>query len=48
MGIDPPRPWSSANVGDPRFGSLVAEIWGGLREEAMRGLRESEQSVKGS
>ncbi len=47
VAVDLPRPRSSANVGDPRFGSLVAEIWGDLREEATRGLRESEQSVKG-
>ena len=40
--IDLPRPRSSEDVGDPRFGRLVAEIWGDLREEATRGLRESE------
>ncbi len=40
--IDLPRPRSSADVGDPHFGHLVAEIWGDLREEASRGLRESE------
>ena len=37
--IDLPRPRSSEDVGDPRFGSLVAEIWKDLREEASRGLR---------
>src|SRR4051794_23804171 len=41
--IDLPRPRSSEDVGDPRFGSLVAEIWKDLREEASRGLRESER-----
>ncbi len=41
--IDLPRPRSSEDVGDPRFGKLVAEIWGDLREEATRGLRDSEQ-----
>lgn len=41
--IDLPRPRSSEDVGDPRFGKLVADIWGDLREEATRGLRESEQ-----
>ena len=40
-----PRPRSSEDVGDPRFGRLVAEIWGDLREEASRGLRDSEQAV---
>ena len=42
-----PRPRSSEDVGDPRFGKLVAEIWGDLREEASRGLRESEQQGRG-
>ena len=41
--IDLPRPRSSEDVGDPRFGALVAEIWKDLREEATRGLRESER-----
>ncbi len=45
--VDLPRPRSSEDVGDPRFGRLVAEIWGDLREEASRGLRESEQPGKG-
>ncbi|HYZ61972.1 MAG TPA: ABC transporter ATP-binding protein [Acetobacteraceae bacterium] len=42
--IDLPRPRSSADVGDPRFGLLVAEIWKDLREEASRGLREMERT----
>ena len=42
-----PRPRSSEDVGDPRFGKLVAEIWGDLREEASRGLRDSEQRGRG-
>ncbi len=45
--IDLPRPRSSENLGDQRFGRLVAEIWGDLREEASRGLRESEQRSRG-
>ena len=42
--IDLPRPRSSEDLGDPRFGRLVAEIWKDLREEASRGLRESERT----
>ena len=45
--IDLPRPRSSEDVGDPRFGRMVAEIWGDLREEASRGLRDSEQAARG-
>lgn len=41
--IDLPRPRSSEDVGDPRFGRLVAEIWRDLREEASRGLRDQER-----
>ena len=41
--IDLPRPRSSEDVGDPHFGRLVAEIWGDLRDEASRGLRDSER-----
>ena len=41
--IDLPRPRSSEDVGDPRFGQLVAEIWRDLREEASRGLRDQER-----
>ena len=40
--IDLPRPRSSEDVGDPRFGRLVGEIWKDLREEATRGLKEAE------
>ncbi len=40
--IDLPRPRSSEDVSDPRFGRLVAEIWGDLREEASRGLRKEQ------
>ena len=47
VNIDLPRPRSSKDVGDPRFGQLVADIWGDLREEATRGLRESEQQGRG-
>jgi NitT/TauT family transport system ATP-binding protein len=42
--IDLPRPRSSENVSDPRFGRLVAAIWADLREEATRGLKDSERA----
>ena len=41
--INLPRPRSSEDVSNPRFGRLVAELWGDLREEASRGLRDSER-----
>jgi NitT/TauT family transport system ATP-binding protein len=38
-----PRPRSSEVVSSDAFGHYVAEIWGDLREEASRGMRESER-----
>jgi NitT/TauT family transport system ATP-binding protein len=40
--IDLPRPRSSEIVGSAAFGKLVGTIWNDLREEAMRGMSESE------
>jgi NitT/TauT family transport system ATP-binding protein len=41
--IDLPRPRSSDIVSSPEFGTYVADIWADLREEASRGLAESER-----
>jgi NitT/TauT family transport system ATP-binding protein len=41
--VNLPRPRTSDIVSSPAFGAYVAQIWGDLREEATRGLRESEQ-----
>jgi NitT/TauT family transport system ATP-binding protein len=46
IGIDLPRPRTSDIVSSPAFGAYVADIWGELREEATRGLRESEQASR--
>ncbi len=46
--IDLPRPRSSEDVADPRFGHLVGEIWKDLREEASRGLRDAETRGRGA
>jgi NitT/TauT family transport system ATP-binding protein len=40
--VDLPRPRSSDILGSERFGHLVGLIWNDLREEATRGLAESE------
>jgi NitT/TauT family transport system ATP-binding protein len=42
--IDLPRPRSSEIVGSEAFGRYVAQIWSDLREEASRGLAESEKA----
>ena len=40
--IDLPRPRTPDVVGSPAFGAYVAEIWHDLRDEAQRGMAESE------
>jgi NitT/TauT family transport system ATP-binding protein len=45
--IDLPRPRTSEVVSSTAFGRYVAEIWSDLREEATRGLIESEARSKG-
>jgi NitT/TauT family transport system ATP-binding protein len=40
--IDLPRPRTSEIVGSEAFGRYVAQIWNDLREEATRGMAESE------
>jgi NitT/TauT family transport system ATP-binding protein len=43
VNIDLPRPRTSEIVGSARFGELVGLIWNDLREEACRGMSETEQ-----
>jgi NitT/TauT family transport system ATP-binding protein len=43
--IDLPRPRDSAIVGSAAFGQYVARIWKDLREEASKGLSDSEASL---
>jgi NitT/TauT family transport system ATP-binding protein len=45
--IELPRPRSSEIVSSDAFGRYVAQIWGDLREEASRGMREAEQRKAG-
>lgn len=46
VSIDLPRPRSSEIVGSEDFGRLVGTIWNDLREEARRGLEESEHAPR--
>ncbi|HKS85114.1 MAG TPA: ABC transporter ATP-binding protein [Pseudolabrys sp.] len=43
--INLPRPRNSEIVGSEAFGRYVAQIWGDLREEASRGLKDAEHSA---
>jgi NitT/TauT family transport system ATP-binding protein len=45
INIDLPRPRTSDVVSSDAFGHYVAEIWSDLREEASRGMTESENSA---
>jgi NitT/TauT family transport system ATP-binding protein len=40
-----PRPRSSEMVGSEKFASYVAEIWADLRQEASKGLKETEAAA---
>src|SRR3954449_8968627 len=44
--IDLPRPRSSEIVSSDAFGHYVAQIWGDLREEASRGMRDEETTLQ--
>lgn len=44
--IDLPRPRTSEIISSTAFGRYVAEIWSDLREEATRGMQESEMSAR--
>ena len=46
--IDLPRPRTSEIVGSDAFGHYVAQIWNDLREEASRGLSDSEARARDS
>ncbi len=43
--IELPRPRSSEIVSSDAFGRYVAQIWGDLREEASRGMRDDEKHM---
>jgi NitT/TauT family transport system ATP-binding protein len=43
--IELPRPRSSEIVSSDAFGHYVAQIWGDLREEASRGMRDDEEHM---
>lgn len=45
--IDLPRPRTSEVVGSDAFGRYVAQIWTDLREEASRGMQDSEAQARG-
>jgi len=46
VNVDLPRPRTSDIIVSPQFGAYVAEIWADLREEASKGLAESERGSK--
>jgi NitT/TauT family transport system ATP-binding protein len=45
--IDLPRPRTSEVVGSDAFGRYVAQIWTDLRDEASRGMQDSEALARG-
>ena len=43
--IDLPQPRDSSIIASDRFGKLVARVWGALREESIKGFKQTEQRV---
>jgi NitT/TauT family transport system ATP-binding protein len=43
--IDLPHPRDSSIIASDRFGKLVAQVWGALREESIKSFKQTEQSV---
>ncbi len=41
--IDLPHPRDSSIIASDRFGRLVAQVWGALREESLKSFRQTEQ-----
>ena len=41
--IDLPHPRDSSIISSDRFGKLVAQVWGALREESIRSFKQAEQ-----
>jgi NitT/TauT family transport system ATP-binding protein len=45
VSIDLPQPRDSSIIASDRFGRLVAEVWGALREESIKSFKQTEQAV---
>jgi NitT/TauT family transport system ATP-binding protein len=43
VAIDLPQPRESSIIASDRFGKLVAQVWGALREESIKGFRQTEK-----
>jgi NitT/TauT family transport system ATP-binding protein len=43
VAIDLPQPRDSSIIASERFGRLVAQVWGALREESIRSFKQSEK-----
>ncbi len=45
--IDLPRPRDSTIIASDRFGRLVGQVWSALREESLKGFRQTETIIQG-
>jgi len=43
VAVDLPHPRDSSIIASDRFGRLVAQVWGSLREESIKSFKQSEQ-----
>jgi NitT/TauT family transport system ATP-binding protein len=46
--IDLPHPRDSSIIASDRFGKLVGQVWGALREESLKGFRQTEKKQQGA
>ena len=45
VSIDLPKPRDSSIIASERFGRLVAQVWGALREESIKSFKQTEQRI---
>ena len=43
--IELPQPRDSSIIASDRFGRLVAQVWGALREESIKSFKQIEQRI---
>ena len=43
--IDLPRPRDSSIIESEKFGRLVGQVWGTLREESIKGFKQMEKQI---
>jgi NitT/TauT family transport system ATP-binding protein len=45
--IDLPHPRDSTIIASDKFGKLVGQVWGALRDESLKGFKQMEKTNQG-